>query len=80
MTEKCCQVAIDAWRALGCRDGGRIDIRCDESGIPNFIEVNPLPGLNPIDSDLPMLSRFFGMDFQTLMEQIVESAIERIHK
>lgn len=80
MTERCYKVAIDAWRALGCRDGGRIDIRCDENGIPNFIEVNPLPGLNPIDSDLPMLSRFHGIEYQQLMEMIITSAIERIRK
>ena len=47
-------LALDAWRALECRDGGRIDIRCDASGRPNFIEVNPLAGLNPDDSDLPI--------------------------
>jgi D-alanine-D-alanine ligase len=80
MAERCFEVALNAWRALSCRDGGRIDIRCDDQDIPNFIEVNPLPGLNPIDSDLPMLSRFFGLNFQQLIEQIVHSALERINK
>jgi D-alanine-D-alanine ligase len=79
ITEQCYKVALDAWQALGCFDGGRIDLRCDEHGIPNFIEVNPLPGLNPIDSDLPMLSRFHNINYQELIKRIVQSALERYH-
>lgn len=77
IAEQCYDVALKAWRALNCYDGGRIDLRCDEAGVPNFIEVNPLPGLNPIDSDLPMLSGFHGISYQNLIEQIVNSALER---
>ena len=76
---KCCEkIALDAWRVLGVEDGGRVDIRLDSSGIPNFIEVNPLPGLNPSHSDLPMLSRMNGIDFDQLMERIIASAIKKI--
>ena len=39
-------IALRAYRHLGCRDAGRVDIRSDASGRPNFMEVNPLPGLN----------------------------------
>jgi len=74
----CEETALAAWRALGCRDGGRIDLRMDDMGIPNFIEVNPLAGLNPLDSDLPILCRLSGISYQTLIKQIVESARERI--
>ena len=45
-------LALAAWRVLGCRDGGRVDVRLDASGVPQFLEVNPLPGLNPRRSDL----------------------------
>jgi len=70
--------ALSAWRGLGCRDAGRIDLRADERGIPNFIEVNPLAGLNPIDSDLPILCRHVGMNFQALITAIMDSALQRV--
>ena len=76
----CEQVALDAWRALNCQDGGRIDLRCDEKGIPNFIEVNPLAGLNPVYSDLPMLSRMNGIAYEKLIGRIMESAIKKIRR
>jgi D-alanine-D-alanine ligase-like ATP-grasp enzyme len=37
-----CQVALDAWNVLGCRDAGRVDIRFDSGGpdsVPNVLEV-----------------------------------------
>lgn len=74
----CEQVAIAAWNALNCEDGGRIDLRCDSNGIPNFIEVNPLAGMNPVYSDLPMLSRMNGISYNELMRRIMDSAIKKI--
>ena len=71
------RVALAAWRALGCRDGGRIDLRCDASGRPQFLEVNPLAGLNPSHSDLPILARLAGYDFPWLMDRILDSALSR---
>jgi D-alanine-D-alanine ligase len=70
-------VALAAWKALGCRDAGRIDLRCDTSGQPNFIEVNPLAGLHPDHSDLPILATKVGMSFVELIRHIVESAAPR---
>ena len=71
-------IALTAWRALGCRDAGRVDIRCDESGEPCFMEVNPLAGLNPVHSDLPMLATAVGMAYTTLIGEILDSAMQRI--
>jgi D-alanine-D-alanine ligase len=71
------QVALAAYRALGCRDAARIDLRCDERGEPCFIETNPLPGLNPVSSDLPILSRLAGLAYPDLLGQIVEAAARR---
>jgi D-alanine-D-alanine ligase len=72
------RLALDAWRVLGCRDAGRIDIRCDLRGKPAFIEVNPLAGLRPEYSDLPLVCGFFGTSYVRLIEIILESARRRI--
>jgi len=73
-------LALASYRALECRDGSRVDIRLDHEEKPAFIEVNPLPGLNPHHSDLPMLARMHGMDFSALLEAIVTSALARVHR
>lgn len=66
------------WRGLGCRDGGRVDLRADEHGRLNFIEVNPLPGLNPDSSDLPILARLAGVSYRELIGLILDSARMRV--
>lgn len=70
-------IALQAWRVLGCRDAGRIDIRCDARGNPQFLEVNPLAGLHPEHSDLPIICSRIGMPYQKLIEMIVSSACRR---
>ena len=77
MEAVCSETAIKAWRCLGCRDGGRVDIKLDSAGIPNFIEVNPLAGLNPSHSDLPMLARYNGINYHQLIKLILDSAMLR---
>jgi D-alanine-D-alanine ligase len=72
------QLALAAWRALNCRDAGRIDLRCDAAGKPQFLEANPLAGLHPFHSDLPMLATAVGMAYETLIERIVASASARV--
>lgn len=72
------EVALGAWRALGCRDGGRIDLRSDARGEPNFLEVNPLAGMHPTHSDLPMIANFVGMSYVELVGAILASAAKRI--
>lgn len=71
-------LALAAWRALGGRDAGRVDIRSDASGQPQFIEVNPLAGLHPQHSDLPIIATMVGMPYVELIRQIVDSAAGRV--
>jgi D-alanine-D-alanine ligase len=71
------EVALGAYRALSCRDAGRVDLRCDENGEPCFLEVNPLPGLNPVYSDLPILSGMAGISYDQLLGSIVDAASRR---
>jgi D-alanine-D-alanine ligase len=70
------QMALDVWIGLGCRDGGRVELRCDASGRMNFIEANPLTGLQA-DSDLVMLGSLTGVSYVELIERIVASASSR---
>lgn len=70
--------ALDAWRAIGGRDAGRIDLRCDETGAPYLLEINPLAGMHPSHSDLPILCTQAGIPYRELVRTIVESARERI--
>lgn len=72
------RIALLSWRELNGRDAGRIDLRSDGSGRPNFIEANPLAGLHPEHSDLPMIATKVGMSYQELIRQIVESAAKRV--
>ncbi|MEZ4491027.1 MAG: D-alanine--D-alanine ligase [Cyanobacteriota/Melainabacteria group bacterium] len=69
--------ALASWRALGCLDAGRVDLRCDASGEPNFLEVNPLAGLHPSHSDLPILAALNGIDHVSLIGKIMEAALLR---
>ena len=76
--DECKSVALRAWKALDAVDAGRVDLKADRFGKICFIEANPLAGLNPVHSDLPILSRMYGIEYQTLMEMIMKAAIKRI--
>lgn len=71
--EAAAEVALAAWRALRCRDGGRIDLRCDANGNPQFIEVNPLAGLHPDRSDLIFIARFRDISYRDLIGRMMAS-------
>jgi D-alanine-D-alanine ligase len=70
------KVALTVYQALGCRDVARIDFRLRE-GIPYFLEVNPLPGLNPGSSDLVIMARLRGWSYSQLVGRILQAAINR---
>jgi D-alanine-D-alanine ligase len=70
-------VALAAYRALGCRDAARVDIRSDNLGQPQFLEVNTLAGMHPTHSDLPILAAKAGMAYQDLIGEILVSAMSR---
>jgi D-alanine-D-alanine ligase len=72
-------IAMQAWRGLGCRDAGRVDLRCAADGTPYLLEVNPLPGLHPDHSDLPILGGLCGVGYEELIEMIMHSAMQRLH-
>ncbi len=71
-------VALATWRCLGCRDAGRVDVRLDGAGRPQMLEVNPLAGLTPEHSDLPIMAALSGMDYPTLIGEILRCTTERL--
>jgi D-alanine-D-alanine ligase len=77
LSRKAQDIALKAWRGLGCRDAGRVDLKVDIHGTPNLIEVNPLAGLHPAHSDLPILCQAVGISYRQLIEKIMDSALKR---
>jgi D-alanine-D-alanine ligase len=70
-------VALAAWRALGCRDAGAWICAATPSGHPLFIEVNPLAGIHPEHSDLPIICNHLGVPYRELIGWIIASASTR---
>ncbi len=75
--KKAMEISLMAWRALDLKDAGRIDLRSDARGVPHFMEVNPLAGLNPVRSDLPILCTQLGISYNALISSIIKSALMR---
>jgi len=71
-------LSLSAYRVIGCRDAGRVDVRCDEKGIPHFLEINPLAGIHPLHSDLPIICSLLKIPYMALIDRIVASARERV--
>jgi D-alanine-D-alanine ligase len=76
--EVCADMALKAWKTLRCEDAGRVDIRFDAHGKAHFLEVNPLAGLHPEHSDLPILATLYGIPYPDLMKMIMDSAVSKI--
>jgi D-alanine-D-alanine ligase len=74
------RVTLRAYNALGCRDWSRIDVRLDAGGVPNIVEVNPLPGILPNpeeNSCLPKAATAAGMSYDELIQSCVIAAAKR---
>ena len=77
-TEKAVKdVALRTHRAVGCLDISRTDIRLDKFNVPYVLEINPLPGLDPKESNFPIMAYAAGMKYEDLIEAIILSASER---
>jgi D-alanine-D-alanine ligase len=65
---------------LRIKDWGRIDLRLDDGGEPNILEINPLPGIlpNPEDNScLPKAARAAGYSYSALIHRVVDAAAAR---
>lgn len=68
----CQSVALAAFRALGCRSWGRVDLIVGESGV-QVIEVNTIPGMTE-HSLVPKAAAHAGLGFDELVERILAGA------
>ena len=74
------ETVLGAYHVLGCRDWSRIDVRLDAAGVPNVVEVNPLPGILPDPADnscFPKAARAAGMSYDQLIQSCLAHAAER---
>jgi len=75
------RTALDAYHALGCRDWCRVDLRVDRFGVPNLLELNPLPGIIPdpaMNSCFPKAARAAGFGYDELIQEVVRIAWRRL--
>ncbi|MCR4392853.1 MAG: D-alanine--D-alanine ligase [Dehalococcoidales bacterium] len=71
------EYSLRAFDVLECRDFARIDFRISQAGEPFFLEINPLAGLNPRSSDLIIMARLQGIQYNDLIGVILDSALKR---
>ena len=74
------RTSLAAYRVLRCRDWARIDLRCDERGVPHVLEVNPLPGIHPdpaMHSCLPKAARAAGLDYSEMILSVLRAGAAR---
>ncbi len=74
------RTALDAYHALSCRDWCRVDIRVDRFGVPNVLELNPLPGIIPdpaMNSCFPKAARAAGFGYDELIQEVARIAWRR---
>lgn len=71
------ETALRTHRALGCYDISRTDIRLSRDNVPYVLEINPLPGLDPAESNFTIMTHAAGMQYDDLIEAIVVSASKR---
>ncbi len=74
------EMCLNSFRVLQMSDWARFDLRLDNKGVPNVIEVNCPPGIIPDpkeNSRFPRAARAAGYDFSRMIEKILQSACER---
>jgi len=68
------EIAVLAFRELGCSGWGRVDFMAAPGGEPQVLEVNTVPGMTS-HSLVPMAAARAGMDFEELCWRILETSL-----
>lgn len=71
------EIALRTHQAVGCLDISRTDIRLSKDNTPYVLEINPLPGLDPKESNFPIMAYAAGMKYEDIIEAILMSASSR---
>ncbi len=71
------QDCLRVYETLGVRDLARLDFRIAPDGTPYFLEINPLPGLNPQSGDIVLMSGMMGISYHQLIATILNAALKR---
>jgi D-alanine-D-alanine ligase len=72
------EIALAIYQLMGCRDAGRVDLRSNALGTPEFIEINPIAGMHPLHSDLPIICSKMDIPYEELIRRIICSATKRL--
>jgi D-alanine-D-alanine ligase len=70
------ELALRAYRIIGCQGWGRVDVMLSKDGRPSFLEVNTSPGMTG-HSLVPMAAKQAGLSFDALCLRILETSRER---
>ena len=68
------RIALAAWKVMGGKGYGRVDIRIDDEMRPWILEVNANPDFAP-DAGLARMARTAGIDYPTLVRLVCEHAL-----
>ncbi len=82
LEEKIKETVLRTYNVLKCKDWSRIDVRLDKNGVPNIIEINPLPGIMPDpneNSSFPKAARAAGMNYNQMIQRVLYSAAKRFN-
>ncbi len=76
LSDKIKSTALNASKAMNCRDYARVDIRINKKNVPFVIEVNPNPDIS-VDSGFVRSAKVGGLDYGEMLNKIAEFALER---
>jgi D-alanine-D-alanine ligase len=77
LRKRLADLALRTYRLIGCEGAARVDFRVTPKSRPYVLEINTIPGMTET-SLLPMAAAKAGIDYDTLTERILQSALNRV--